>query len=139
MLLIITLYVILIITFNSLGNDLIFNFMFSVFLFSSIMFIPITRYITHKDLLLKNNTINKYGIISIFCLVISMIMWIITENLCDSISWLKYFQGHGIWHFGTGFGGYLLGIYILFLNESRNHNVVHLNSKNIFEPFIEKY
>ena len=138
MLLLIVIYILLIITFNSLGNDIIFNFLFALFLLSSILFIPITKYVTHRELITNCNLIYKYGIIAIVCLISSMLIWIITESLCDTISWMKYFQGHAIWHFGTGYGGYLLGTYILFLNENRNPNTAYLNIKNIFEPFIER-
>lgn len=119
-------YAMIMIASKCLGFSLLFDVLFVLFLVSVTLFVPYSHYISHYRL---DNMIEykyKQAKKGVFAMYIAMIMWIFVEALCDYVWWVKYIPGHAIWHFGTSYGGYYIGQYLIHLYNNR-----HINKHNI--------
>ena len=106
-------YISYILTITGLHQENLFNIFFGVYLINLFMFM-IYLEIKNKTFLIPKNIMNK-GWYGIFFITIAGVFWILTEQLCNSYSFVKYLFGHAIWHFGVSYGGYLLTLIPSFL------------------------
>jgi hypothetical protein len=112
-------YITTILIFTTFNNKNIFNFLFGIFLLSITYFmILINRKRFNIDYRLSQ-LINN-GVIGILLIYFAIISWLITEILCDYFWFLKYSQGHALWHIFIGFGGYLISLICVGLSLNRN-------------------
>jgi hypothetical protein len=128
------LYFTILLTVCGLGYEEIFNTLFGIFL----ALIIFSMYLINKKADIINSQIHKLiknGIIGIILITIAGISWILIEKLCNTVSIMKYLQGHAIWHIFVSFGGYLISILLVGLNLDRK-NI--LNQYYINEKFIKQ-
>jgi len=107
-----TLYISYIQTFAGLHQEKYFNNMFGFFLVSILIFvikISNVNYNIYPRLI-------KLAYNGIFLIAIGGGSWIITENLCDKFSIMKYLLGHAIWHICVALGGYYISLVPIYLN-----------------------
>jgi hypothetical protein len=62
--------------------------------------------------------------------------WITTEVYCDSFWFVKYLQGHTLWHLFVSYGGYQVGQLLTALHILRHNNGFYYDNKKMF---IYKY
>ena len=113
--------------------------MFAIFLFSLVGFLYIVdcNYIrigVPYELVLL-------GWRGIICITLSGIFWILTENLCHDIYFIKYIFGHVWWHIFVSYGGYLISLipWYMFMDRSliRNKYDIILLHDNFKIPYLE--
>lgn len=122
------LYLTIIITFAAFNSKEIFNILFAIFLLSITYFMILVNrkrfIINYKLRQLINN-----GVIGVMLIYFAILAWIITEKLCTYIWFLKYLQGHALWHICIGFGGYLISLVSIGLSLERK--IFYINIKLI--------
>ena len=106
------LYLAYIQTFAGLHQEDYFNNMFGFFLVSILIFVVKISSIDYNF----NPKILELAIKGIFLIAAGGISWIITENLCQSFSIMKYLLGHAIWHICVALGGYYISLVPIYLN-----------------------
>jgi len=79
-----------------------------------------------------------YGLKGIALISIAGISWIITENLCNKYSIMKYLFGHAIWHIAVSLGGYYISLIPIYLSKKEIlHSIITIKYKyNI--PYISE-
>ena len=119
-----------------LHHETLFNFLFAVFLcILPCMMYYVTKH--QKNLQLPGKLVaqGKKGIIFI---AFSGIFWILTENLCSSIFFVKYLYGHVWWHLGVSYGGYLLSLIPAYI-YLQHHLNVQQRYDNLGIPYLSYY
>jgi len=106
------LYLVFIQTFAGLHQENYFNNMFGFFLVSILIFVI---KISHVDYKINHKLINL-AFKGIFLITIGGISWIVTENLCESFSIMKFLLGHAIWHICVALGGYYISLVPIYIN-----------------------
>jgi len=119
-----------------LHHESFFNLLFGVFLF----FLPCMMYYLakHQKKLKLPVRLVAQGKKGIVYIAFSGIFWILTENLCSSVFFVKYLYGHVWWHLGVSYGGYLLSLIpaYIFLQQHLN---VQLRYDNFGIPYLSYY
>jgi hypothetical protein len=91
-----------------LHNEKLFNIMFAIFLFSIVGFMYIIN-LNYIRLGLPYEVL-LLGWKGIIYITTSGVFWIVTENLCHDIFYIKYLFGHVWWHIFVSYGGYLVSL-----------------------------
>ena len=88
--------------------DDLFNIFFGIYFLYLSIFVVLIK---HKKISIKN------GVIGISCIIFGSIFWILTEQFCEEIVFIKYLYGHTIWHILVSVGAYFLTI---MFNDIKN-------------------
>lgn len=113
--LLIAAYFTILYTVAGLHYEEIFNYLFSCFLISLVVFmILIHKY--RVKLRIKYDIV-KIGWKGIFYIVLSGFFWITSEKLCSSYPMIRYLHGHAIWHIAVSYGGYLVSLVPLYIHQ----------------------
>ena len=91
-----------------LHMESVFNVLFGLFLASLVVFMLLVN--KHQQSLKITDQIVKYGWDGIKYITLSGVFWILTENLCTHIWFIKYLFGHVWWHVFVSYGGYLVSL-----------------------------
>lgn len=126
------LYLTYIQTFAGLHQEDYFNNMFGFFLISILIFVIKISNIKYN----YNPILIKLAFKGIFLIATAGISWIITENLCESYSIMKYLLGHAIWHICVALGGYYISLIPIYINY-KDELVIPKVSYCLKIPFIE--
>lgn len=110
-----TFYLTILLTSIGLQNETLFNYLFGFFLIS-ILFFLVYLESNNKYLLIPRKVIN-YGWKGMLYITLAGGFWILTEKLCYQNYFVKYLFGHGFWHFGVSYGGYLISLVPIFLYQ----------------------
>jgi hypothetical protein len=113
-------------TIAGLHMESVFNVLFGLFLASLIVFMWLFN--KHQENLHIPPQIVKFGWDGIKYIALSGIFWIVTENLCSHIWFIKYLFGHVMWHVFVSYGGYLLSIVPKYLTLSDKLNKLDIES-----------
>jgi hypothetical protein len=54
-----------------------------------------------------------------FLIKIGGILWILTENFCNTIGITKYLFGHGLWHICVALGGYYISLLPIYIQHKK--------------------
>jgi len=130
----IVIYLTILSTVAGLHQELMFNNLFGFFLFTILLFL-ITLRMIHSNL---PKIIFYYGLKGIALISVAGISWIITENLCNKYSIMKYLFGHAIWHIAVSLGGYYISLIPIYLSKKAIlHSIITIKYKyNI--PYISE-
>lgn len=128
-------YFTILLTITSLHMEDIFNMLFGLFLSSSLIYMYLIN--KHKKKLYIPDEIIKFGWNGIIYIGSSGFFWILTENLCTNIWFIKYLFGHIWWHVFVSYGGYLFSLVSNFLylkNKTTNNIFIRRDFYNI--PYL---
>jgi hypothetical protein len=73
------------------------------------------------------------------CIILSGLFWILTENLCFNLAFIKFLFGHVWWHIGVSYGGYLLTIVPTFIFLKQHGGLVELKYNALGMPYLIRY
>ena len=123
-------------TIAGLHMESLFNILFGLFLASLTVYMWLVN--KHQHNLKIPQQIVKFGWDGIKYIALSGTFWIITENLCKHIWFIKYFFGHVFWHIFVSYGGYLLSLvpnYLTLKDETEN---IYIQYDMFGLPYIKK-
>lgn len=121
----------------------IFEICFGVPILIIVCLIYIQLYINFNNLKYSTNnnkTAAKYLFIGTIFAIIGTIVWILTESLCDSHVFFRYFPGHIIWHLFMTYGLGNILFYIVFIrtdNYKKNCNIINKNKMFILNIYYK--
>lgn len=131
-------------------NELLFSLLFTFPLLILLSCIFASRFSVHKYLTDRSNinyreNMENFKImwIGVISGVISGVIWSMTENLCKEYEWLKYTQGHLVWHLGIAYCFHLITqsmVYIRAPYESKIPSIKNYRNKKWYTnilPLIE--
>ena len=123
-------------TIAGLHMESVFNVLFGLFLVSLVGFMWLVN--KRKDNSKISGPIFKFGWDGIKYIALSGIFWIVTENLCGHIWFIKYLFGHVMWHVFVSYGGYLLSIVPKYLTLVDELNIPYdLNIQDSAKIYIK--
>ncbi len=123
-------------TIAGLHLETVFNILFGLFLASLIVFMKLVD--KHQHNLKIPNQIVNYGWTGIKSVTLSGIFWIVTENLCNKIWFIKYLFGHVWWHVFVSYGGYLISLIPNYLTLRDTSDYVYVQYDWLGIPYIDK-
>lgn len=133
--LLVCIYFTILFTIAGLHMETTFNVLFGLFLFSLLIFMSLVD--KHQyNIKIPNNIVN-YGWTGIKYIVLSGICWIVTENLCHKIWFIKYLFGHVWWHVFVSYGGYLVSLIPNYLTLKESYDTVFIRNDYFGIPYID--
>lgn len=131
-------YFTILFTIAGLHMETLFNMMFGLFLGSLVIFMYlINQYYIMLQIPYK---LISYGWRGIKYIALSGIFWILTENLCNQYSVIKYLFGHVWWHIFVSYGGYLISLipqYMYMMDiQQRNRQSILLAHDRFRIPYL---
>jgi len=132
-------YVTFLFTISGLHMETLFNILFGLFLASLIIFMCLIN--KHYNKLDIPYNLVLYGNRGIMYILLSGIFWIITENLCNKIFFIKYLFGHVLWHFFVSYGGYIVSLIPLYIcmqkTQIKNMQKIIINYDYFNIPYLD--
>ena len=127
-------YATCLLTAAGLHYETAFNILFGLFL----VFLAGAVYLISKNAIRLKlpYRIVSYAERGILYIAASGFFWIITENLCFHVPWLKYLYGHVWWHIFVSYGGYLISLTPVYLSQRRD-NAISYDEFGL--PFLDPY
>jgi hypothetical protein len=137
-------------TIAGLHMESVFNVLFGLFLASLVVFMwLVNKHIDknkakHKAKHIDNGNLKitdqivKFGWDGIKYIALSGTFWIVTENLCSYIWFIKYLFGHVMWHVFVSYGGYLLSMvpkYLTLYDKSDINESDKSNESNNLDDY----
>ncbi len=133
------LYFTLLFTISGLHWETTFNVLYSLFLFSLVIYM----YLIDKhqyNLKIPKHVVN-YGWKGVKYILVSSLFWIITEMFCGYLNIFKYVFGHVWWHIFVSLGGYFISLIpvYLMLRQNNYEKIIVLKLDNGFLPYVDYY
>ena len=125
---------------NFINIQNVFEISFGLPIICTIILVYI-QYFIQFDKIKRNKNVKiiwNYLISGTVIAILGTILWILTENLCDSVDFFKKFPGHVIWHIFMSYGLTQILQFIVFVrtnNYKLNCEIINTNKsmlKNIF-------
>jgi hypothetical protein len=133
----VTSYFTLLFSIAGLHLETLFNILFGFFLLSLVGYMYL--FDKYQNNLKIPKQIISFGWDGIKYIAISGAFWIITENLCSHIIFIKYLFGHVWWHIFVSYGGYLFSLVPNYLTLKDENNIIHINYDFFGLPYLIKY
>lgn len=127
-------YFTVLLTIAGLHMETIFNFLFSLFLGSLIVYMFLVN--KYKYLLEIPSDITILGWKGVWYIAISGFFWIFTENLCAYFPFVKYTLGHVWWHIFVSYGGYLLSLIPMYFTLREGYHSIYLRYDIFGLPYL---
>jgi hypothetical protein len=135
--LLVSTYFTILLTIAGLHIEDTFNILFGLFLTSLVIYMRLVN--KHKHNLNMPPQIINFGWKGIKYIALSGAFWLITENLCSNIWFIKYLFGHVWWHIFVSYGGYLLSLVPNFMSLIDESNYVSISYDVWGIPYLEKF
>lgn len=133
----VTTYFTILFTVAGLHLETLFNVLFGLFLASLVVYMYL--FDKHQNTLKIPKQIINFGWDGIKYIAISGVFWIVTENLCSHIFFIKYLFGHIWWHVFVSYGGYLFSMVPNYLTLKDENNIIQINYDFFGLPYLTKY
>lgn len=127
-------YFTILFTIAGLHMESVFNVLFGLFLASLVVYMWLVK--KHQHNLDIPCQIVKFGWDGIKYITLSGTFWIVTENLCSHIWFIKYLFGHVMWHVFVSYGGYLLSMvpkYLTLVDELNKTDESTIELGNLYK------
>jgi len=133
----VTTYFTILFTVAGLHLETLFNVLFGLFLASLVAYMYL--FDKYQNTLKIPKQIINFGWDGIKYIALSGVFWIVTENLCSHIFFIKYLFGHVLWHIFVSYGGYMFSLVPNYLTLKDENNIVHVNYDFFDIPYLIKY
>ncbi len=122
-------------TIAGLHMEDLFNILFGLFLASLILFMILVQ--RHQKNFRIPESIIEYGWKGIKYIALSGLFWIITENLCNHLVFVKYLFGHVVWHVFVSYGGYLISLIPNYISLIDYYDMIYIKHDLFGLPYLE--
>jgi hypothetical protein len=135
---IIIIYFTLLFTIAGLHWETTFNILFGLFLSSLVIYIYLID--KHQSNLKIPKYVINYGWKGVKYIIVSGLIWIITEIFCNYLNIFKYIFGHVWWHVFVSLGGYfisLVPVYLMLRQINCPEKVIVIKLDKGFLPYVD--